>query len=263
MHEPYKVGSDVYVLPTSIEIPGAGHLMINAFVLLAEEPVLIDSGLGIDTPDFMAALGSIIPPTDLRWIWLTHDDADHTGSIQAVAEAAPKARLAMNAFAAMRMSTWWPVPMERIYAIRPGDEIDAGDRKLQAIAPPVFDNPMSTGVFDTSTGTLFPVDAFGAFIPELTENADEIPEEALTQGMVGWGISDSPWTRLVDTDRFDVELERLRRLKPSRIFSSHLPAAGANIDRFLDVVRMLPSVEPELPPDHVAFAEMLSMMNPG
>jgi hypothetical protein len=45
MLEPYKVGADVYVLPTSIEIPGAGHLMINAFVLLAEEPVLIDSGL--------------------------------------------------------------------------------------------------------------------------------------------------------------------------------------------------------------------------
>ncbi len=261
MLEPYMVGEDIYVLPTHVPIPGAGYLPINAFVVLAEEPVLIDSGLGIETPEFVAALESIISPSDLRWIWLTHDDADHTGSIQTVTELAPNARLAMHAFAAMRMSTWWPVPLQRVYAIRPGDELNVGDRTLRAIAPPVFDNPMSTGVFDESNGTLFSVDAFGAFIPELTQNADEIPPDVLAQGMVGWGVADSPWTQLVDDKKFSAALDGLRRLQPNRILSSHLPAAGANIDRFLDIVRSLPQVEHELPPDHVAFSEMLAMMS--
>lgn len=261
MREPYKAGGDVYVLPTHVPIPGVGHLPINAFVVLADEPVLIDSGLGVETPEFISALESIIPPSELRWIWLTHDDADHTGSIQTVAELAPRARLVMHAFAAMRMSTWWPVPMDRVHAIRPGDELDVGDRTLRAIAPPVFDNPMSTGVFDASNGTLFSVDSFGAFIPEPIDDADEIPPEALAQGMVGWGVSDSPWTSLVDDAKFSAALERLRGLQPSRILSSHLPAAGANIDRFLEILRSLPQVEPELPPDHVAFSEMVAMMS--
>lgn len=260
MLEPYKAGPDVYVLPTDVSIPGVGHLPVNAFVLLAEQPVLIDSGLGIDAKEFLSAVESILRPEDLRWIWLTHDDADHTGNIQKAMEAAPHARLVTHAFAAMRMGSWWPLPMDRVYAIRPGDELDVGDRVLRAVAPPVFDNPMSTGIFDTSAGTLFSVDAFGAMLPELTENADEIPEEILTQGMVAWGVSDSPWTRLVDTERFEAELAVLAELEPSRILSSHPPAAGANMARFLDVLRSLPGVEPELPPDHVAFSEMLAMM---
>jgi glyoxylase-like metal-dependent hydrolase (beta-lactamase superfamily II) len=260
MLEPYKAGADVYVLPTDVAIPGVGHLPINAFLLLSEEPVLIDSGIASDGPEFVEAVEAILPPADIKWIWLTHDDADHTGSIQRMAEAAPNARLVMHAFAAMRMATWWPVPLERVYAIQPGNELHVGDRTLRAVAPPTFDNPMSTGLYDTSSGALFTVDAFGALLPEVTTSADDIPEDVLAQGMIGWGLSDSPWTRLVDTSRFEAELARIGDLQPSRILSSHLPAAGANIDRFISVIRNLPSVEPELPPDHVAFSQMLEMM---
>jgi flavorubredoxin len=260
MLEPYQAGPDVYVLPTDISIPGVGHLPINAFLLLSEEPVLIDSGIGTDGPEFLKAVESILPPADIKWIWLTHDDADHTGNIQRMVEAAPEARLVTHAFAAMRMGTWWPVPMDRVHAIQPGNDLDVGDRTLRAVVPPTFDNPMSTGLFDTSTGSLFCVDAFGAMLPEVSTNADEIPEDVLTQGMLGWGVSDSPWTRLVDQTKFDAELARIGELKPSRILSSHLPAAGANIERFIDVARQLPAVEHELPPDHVAFSQMLEAM---
>ena len=39
-------------------------------------------------------------------MWLTHDDADHTGSIQRVLELAPNARLLTHAFSALRMASW-------------------------------------------------------------------------------------------------------------------------------------------------------------
>jgi len=61
-----------------------GFLPVNAFVIKAREPVLVDTGMGIESDAFMKALESIIDPQDLRWVWLTHDDADHTGSIQKV-----------------------------------------------------------------------------------------------------------------------------------------------------------------------------------
>ena len=81
----------------------------------------------------------------LKWVWLTHDDADHTGSIQRVMELAPNAKLVTNAFSALRMGTWWPVPMERVHAIRFGDELHVGDRTLTAVAPPLYDNPHVDG----------------------------------------------------------------------------------------------------------------------
>jgi glyoxylase-like metal-dependent hydrolase (beta-lactamase superfamily II) len=66
------------VLPTNLALPGVGVLPVNAYVVLAEEPVLIDSGIGFNREEFIEALSSIVDPTARRWVWLTHDDADHT-----------------------------------------------------------------------------------------------------------------------------------------------------------------------------------------
>ena len=262
MENPYQAAPDVHVLPVNLPFPGVGFLPINAFVLMAEEPVLVDTGVGLDRADFLDALSSIIDPAALRWIWLTHDDADHTGSIQQVMEAAPNARLACHAMAALRMGTWWPLPFERVYAMRPGDRLPVGDRTLRAIAPPLFDNPVSTGFVDESTGALFSVDSFGALLPERTENAGDVPPEALAGGMAMWAMFDSPWCHLVDRDLFAGVLGKVRALAPTRIYSSHLPAAsGTSLEQFLAVVQSVPDATPAVPPSQEEFGQMLMAMS--
>jgi glyoxylase-like metal-dependent hydrolase (beta-lactamase superfamily II) len=260
METPYAPTPDVHVLPTSIPIPGAGILPINAFVVHAEQPVLVDGGLAAERDDFVDALASVVDPTTIRWVWLTHDDADHTGAIERVLEVAPNAQLVCHALAAMRMSSWWPVPMDRVHAIRFGDRLPVGDRTLRAIAPPLFDNPMSTGFLDEATGALFSVDAFGAILPESTQDADDVPADALAGGMVGWALTDSPWTHLVDPVKFADVLQGVRDLQPTAIFSAHLPAArGTSLRRFLDVVATVPDAPPVVAPSHEEFTAMLQM----
>ena len=261
MEAPYQAAPDVHVLPTSVALPGVGVLPINAYVLLAEEPVLIDSGLGADGPQFLDALSSIIDPAALRWVWLTHDDGDHTGNLQSVLELAPQARLVTHAFSALRMSSWWPVPLDRVHAIRVGDRLPIGDRTLRAVAPPLYDNPMSTGLLDEATGALFSVDSFGALIPESTQDAADVPADALAGGMQAWATSDSPWAHIVDRERFGEVLDGVRRLQPTHILSSHLPAArGASLERFLQVLEAVPDAEPAVAPDHEGFVHMLAAM---
>ncbi|HUR22690.1 MAG TPA: MBL fold metallo-hydrolase [Acidimicrobiales bacterium] len=261
MDAPYQGSRDVHVLPTNLALPGVGVLPVNAYVVLAEEPVLIDSGIGFDRDQFIEALSSIVDPGALRWVWLTHDDADHTGSIERVMELAPNARLVTNAFCALRMATWWHVPLDRVHAVRVGETINVGDRTLRAVAPPLFDNPLSIGVLDESTGALFSVDAFGAILPEPTEDLGVVPPEALAGGMLGWATSDSPWAHLVDHARFEEVLQRVRSLQPTSIFSSHLPAAsGTSLDHFLDVLRTVPDAEPFVPPSHEEFGYLVAAM---
>lgn len=261
MDAPYQSAPDVHVFPANLSLPGVGVLPINAFLLMAEEPVLIDTGIGIDTEDFIAAVSTVIDLERLKWIWLTHDDADHTGSIRRVMELAPNARLVTHANSALRMSSWWPVPLDRVHAIRFGDEIHVGDRTLTAVAPPLFDNPMSTGVLDRSTGALFTVDAFGAILPEATQDAADVPPEALAGGMVGWATSDSPWAHVTDRAKFGEVLDRIRQLQPSRIFSSHLPAAsGTSMEEFLRVLETVPDAEPFMPPNSEEFAQLIEAM---
>jgi glyoxylase-like metal-dependent hydrolase (beta-lactamase superfamily II) len=261
MDAPYQAARDVQVLPVHMPLPGVGFLPVNAYLLMAEEPVLIDTGIGVDGEDFIEAVSSFVDPRQLKWVWLTHDDADHTGSIQRIMDLAPDAKLVTHWLSALRMGMWWPVPLDRVHAIRFGDEIHVGDRTLTAVAPPLFDNPMSTGVLDRSTGAFFSVDAFGAILPEPTQDASDVPPEALAGGMLGWAMSDSPWAHLVDRERFSQVLDRVRQLQPTRIFSSHLPAAsGTSLEAFLEVLERVPDAEPDMPPDSEQFAQMIAAM---
>ena len=97
----YPLDEDIYVFSSSYHIPKFGTIPVNAFLILGEEPVLVDTGLGRDWVDFSAALKSILNPKDLKWIWLTHDDLDHAGNIQQLLKLAPKAKLAMHMLAVL------------------------------------------------------------------------------------------------------------------------------------------------------------------
>lgn len=46
MDAPYQAAQDVHVLPVHLPLPGVGFLPVNAYLLMAEEPVLIDTGIG-------------------------------------------------------------------------------------------------------------------------------------------------------------------------------------------------------------------------
>ena len=260
MDAPYQAAPDVHVLPSSVPLPGMGVLPVNAYVLHSDEPVLIDTGIGTED-DFIDALSSLIDPKNLKWVWLTHDDADHTGNLERIFELAPDARLVTHAFCAMRMASWWPVPMERVHAMRAGDRLAVGDRTLRAVAPPIYDNPMSTGLLDEATGALFTVDSFGAFLPEATQDAAEVPADALAGGMQAWAAADSPWTHLTDRTLFREVLQGVRALQPTQIFSSHLPAArGASLDSFLRILESVPDAEPAVAPSHEEFSQILAAM---
>src|SRR5579863_885562 len=152
MDSSYQPLPDVHVIPSHLEVPGVGVILVNAFVLLSERPVLIDTGLGVDSEQFMATLESIVDPAELGWIWLTHDDTDHTGSLGAVLERAPQAKLATHGLGALRASTWCPIPLDRVHALQIGSTIDVGDRTLHAFRPPVYDNPTSTGIHTPARG---------------------------------------------------------------------------------------------------------------
>ncbi len=264
MDTPYQAAAGVHVLPSNLPIPGVGVLPINAYVIHAEQPVLVDTGLAMESEGFLDALASVIDPASIRWVWLTHDDADHTGNIARVFELAPHATLVTHGFAALRLSSVWPGALDRVRAIRVGDRLHVGDRTLRAVAPPLYDNPMTTGLLDEATGTLFSVDSFGALLSEATRDAGEVPADALAEGMLAWATADSPWAHILDRQRYGAVLEGIRRLEPTSILSSHLPAAdGVPTERFLRILERVPDAEPAIAPSEAEFAHMLATIHGG
>jgi hypothetical protein len=263
VEKPYQVMENIEILPSFFPIPGMGFLAVNAFVIKAQEPVLVDTGMGIDGPEFMKALESVIDPEDLRWIWLTHDDADHTGNLKKIIEAAPNARLAANSLAVLRCSTAWTVPMNRVYWLNPGDTIKAGDHELVAVRPPIFDNPTTIGVYDKKSEAFFSADFFGAIIPLPARDVQDLAETELAQGMISWASADSPWVHLVESGKFSKELDQIRQIDPKKIFSAHLPPASGKTQYLLKLIENLPASTPFITPGQTALEQILTQIKNG
>lgn len=261
MDKPYQATKEIYVLPTHYLGSGQGFVQVNAFVIKATEPILVDTGIGIDSEEFMNVLEAIIDPQDLKWIWITHDDLDHTGSIQKIMDVATNARLILHAAAMSRMSTSWKVPIDRVYLMTPDENISVGDRKLTAVRPPLFDNPSTIGIYDNKSEAFFSVDSFGAILPAIgAQDADGVKEADLTQGMITFTKIDNPWVHILDQNKFSQRLNKIRQMAPKIIFPTHSMPARGKTEQFLKILADIPGSEPWVAPNQAALEQRLAQM---
>jgi glyoxylase-like metal-dependent hydrolase (beta-lactamase superfamily II) len=262
----HRLSPDVTVLNDHMEVPTIGFLPVNAFVVHATEPVVVDTGLSLPDRGFMDALGSVIDPADVRWIWLTHPDRDHTGAIFDLLEAAPQAKVVTTFINVGIMSTGAPLPMDRIHLINPGESFDVGDRKLTAFRPPLFDSPATVGFFDSKSGTCISSDCFGGpmMSEDLATTSDvrDVPADDLRSAQLLWATVDSPWVQRVDHDKFQASIDPIRAMDPSVICSSHLPPVVGGTAECLDMLAVAPLADPYVGPNQKALEEMLAAFEP-
>jgi glyoxylase-like metal-dependent hydrolase (beta-lactamase superfamily II) len=232
MYGARRVDVDTFALESCLPVPGMGVLAVNAFVVRAEQPVLIDTGLASLQAPFLRALAQVLDPSELHWIWLTHADADHVGNLAAVLRAAPQARVVTN-FLGMGKLGLLGLPTDRVHVLNAGGRLDLGDRALTALMPPAFDAPETLACFDGRNRVLFSADCFGGLLAEPATDAAAVAPGDLRDGITTWSAIDAPWLPMVDDGRFGAELERIRALQADTVLSSHLPPARGMTDALL------------------------------
>jgi flavorubredoxin len=253
-----RARADTEVLTSSYFVPGYGLVPINAFLLRAEQPVLVDTGAPYLASAYLAALRSIVALDEIEWIWLTHTDADHVGTLWDVLEAAPRAKLVTTFLGLGKLGLVRQLPPERILLLNPGEVLSVGDRELVAFKPPSYDAPETTGFLDTKTHALFCSDCFGGLLPEVPDRAEQIPEKTLHDAMVLWATIDAPWLAAIHTSAFDAAIDRLRELAPSLVLSSHLPPAEGMLDALVDNLSASRTAPPFIGPNQAQLAKMLA-----
>jgi hypothetical protein len=255
-----KVTDDIHILPSYFPIPGFGLVPVNAFVLKAREPVLVDTGLQMDHDAFIDAVQSVIDPQDLRWLWLTHPDADHLGALTTLMNDLPQLRLVTTFLGFGILMLTRDIALDRIYLLNSGESLDVGDRWLTAYKPPAFDNPATTGFLDSKSKVLFSSDFFGALVQSPSDEAEDYNREELLGGQRLWATIDAPWLHKVDQSKFAAELSGIRSMGPSRILSSHLPPANSLTETFLTNLASVPDSKPFVGPNQAALEEMIKQM---
>lgn len=250
------VAPDTESIPSWLPIPGFGLLPVNAYLLRAAEPVLVDTGIGALRGPFLERLGTLINLNDIRWIWLTHTDPDHIGNLAELLEAAPEARV-ITTYLGMGKMRLNGIRQDRVYLLNPGQFLDLKDRQLAAVRPPCFDAPETTGFVDTKYGTFFSADCFGALLAEPASDVREVAPEKLKEGVVTWATVDAPWLRLLDERKFAGTLNEVRRLGTEWVLSAHLPPAAGMLDALVDHLASAPSAAPFVGPDQAALEQMM------
>lgn len=258
MDAPRRLTRSWSALPAWLPVPGMGALAVNAFVLKGAESMLVDTGLAALREPFLTALGGEIDLGDLRWIWLSHTDADHTGNLAAVLERAPRAKVVTTFLGAGKLALAG-FDTSRVHLIEEGTEMKIGGHRLVALRPPYYDAPESLGFLDLREQALFAVDSFGALLPRPIEALGDLGHDALAAGLATWSAIDAPWLAVADRGYLDRALRSLADLEPALILSGHLPPARANeVEDLVALARDTLVREPIAAPAPAVLEKLLS-----
>jgi flavorubredoxin len=228
---------------------GPVSVALNSMVIRAAEPIIVDTGVETNREQYLADVFGLVDPADVRWVFISHDDIDHTGNVNAVIDACPNATVIVNWFLAERMGETLAVSPTRQRWVGDGESFDAGDRTLYAVRPPVFDSPTTRGLFDAKTGVYWASDSFASPMVTPVRDADEIDAEFWAGGIDMFSHYVSPWLEIVDPAKFVATVDRVAAFAPSVLAGCHTPAIhGDRVARALEITRHTPAaIVPPMP----------------
>src|SRR5262245_15791852 len=92
--EPTRIAPETFIIHNHEgEGVAPAILPVNSLVIRGREPVVVDTGFAHVRDEFLDDVFSVVEPNDIRWVFISHDDVDHTGNVNALMEAAPNATL--------------------------------------------------------------------------------------------------------------------------------------------------------------------------
>ena len=241
-HAPLRIADDTYVIQ---QLFGEGvapvAVYLNSMVILGEEPIVVDTGTAANSRYWFEDVQSLVDPEDVRWIFISHDDHDHTGNLARAMHTFKNATLVSTWFQLERLGGDYELPLDRMRWINDGESFDAGDRKLVAIRPPVFDSPTTRGLFDSKTGVYWASDSFATSVPGPTADVSELNSEEWRQGVQMFGMAVSPWISLTDPNKYAAHVNRLKEVDIKVIAGAHTPPIYGSYTRTaIDMMYDLP-----------------------
>jgi flavorubredoxin len=178
-----EVSEGIYRINTPVDI--AGGFSFNQYLIVDDEPLLFHTGLKKMFPLVQEAVASILPVTKLRYIGLSHFEADECGSLNEWLAAAPQASPVCSKIAAMVSID--DVADRPAVALADGDTLSLGKHRVKWLDAPHLPHGWETGYLtEQLTGTLLCGDLFtqgGSHLPAVTESDILGPSESFRKEM--------------------------------------------------------------------------------
>jgi hypothetical protein len=245
---PVRVCADTWLITHLTPAPPLGKLFCNSAVIDGAQPLVIDTGCAGNRAAWLTQLTTLLDPTTVRWVFISHDDADHIGNLPALRARCPDATLLLSWLTLQRLTLRGELgwPPDRIRVVDDGC-VDIGDRVLRMVRPPVFDNPGTLGLVDQETGFFWAADCFAAPVAKFLIEADDTVDAHWRAGFLTAHRLLSPWHTLIDPRRYAPMIDRLEQLPIAVAAGAHGPIVRG--DRLTIAWRMLRELPHLRPPE--------------
>src|SRR5215831_9823962 len=181
-----EVTDGIYRISTSVTTPkGPGGFTFNQYLIVDQEPLLFHTGPRRMFPVVREAVGRILPPERLRYIGLSHFEADECGSLNEWLAVAPAAVPVCGRIAALVSIN--DVADRPARALGDGEVLSIGAHSVRWFDTPHLPHAWECGfLFEMRTRTLLCGDLFtqgGADHSPLTESDILEPSEVFRGAM--------------------------------------------------------------------------------
>jgi flavorubredoxin len=181
----HEIADGIYRINTPVLIEGAGGFSFNQYLIVDDEPLIFHTGLRKMFPLVREAVASVLPVEKLRYIGLSHVEADECGSLNEWLGAAPQSVPLCGNVAAMVSISDLADRAPR--ALSDGELLSLGKHSIRWFDTPHLPHAWECGFLtEELTSTLLCGDLFtqgGADLPAITESDILGPSEAFRQKM--------------------------------------------------------------------------------
>jgi flavorubredoxin len=262
---PVEFAPDTFLIPNLAPAGEGAYLPVNSMVIRGAEPIIVDTGAPMHRDEWIEKAFSVVEPQDVRWIFLSHDDPDHTGSLLDVLEMCPQATFVTNFFSVERLALEKPpLPLERMRWIEAGGSFDAGDRTIHLFRPPIFDGPTTRGVYDSKTAAMWVVDSFACTTTGAVHHIADLPRDLVDENLPLFNSMVSPWHQWLDPGAYRRHVDGIEAMGVLAVASAHGPIlTGDWIHEAFDVVRDLAGKPNVLGPGQELLDELVACILAG
>lgn len=226
-----EIADGIYRINTPVPLPGGLGFNFNQYLIVDDAPMLFHTGLRGLFPLVSEAVGAVLPIERLKYVGLSHFEADECGALNAFLAAAPNAVPVCSQLAALVSLNDYADRAPR--ALADGEDLPLGRHTVRWFDTPHTPHAWECGLMlDVTTRTFFCGDLFtqgGSGDVALTESDILGPSEAFRAPMDYF--AHAPQTRAI--------LERLAAEAPATLAVMHGSAwrgDGARLLRDLSTV---------------------------
>jgi flavorubredoxin len=180
-----EVADGIYRINTPVPLPDGSSFSFNQYLVVDEAPMLYHTGMRGLFPVVSAAIRTVMPLEQLRYLGLSHFEADECGALNEFLALAPQAVAVCSQVAAMTSIGDFAIRAPRPLA--DGEKLVLGRHTLRWFDTPHVPHAWECGLMlDETTRTLFCGDLFtqgGRGDAAVTEADILGPSEAFRQPM--------------------------------------------------------------------------------